>query len=309
MSKRYRNLTFVVIVWGLLLSPYLSASAQVPGSPNSLSNNVYWLQGAHDDVSKVGDFYVKQYKNAGTGGMDWTIFGTGAQGGDGVGQLWLFDSPNRAIVTFSEKSSAVAFLMSGDHNDGYAEFIVDGKSSGVFDLYELGKKTLVVSGLPFDYHTIQVVHLAKEHPKADGDHVAILGGAALTNREPDSPENAKIETQVSFEKDKVYFTEKNWSEFKHGKNKWLIKREGEKVIALYNSPNEIGRAEGKLNKGALVLKYSNAYQDQKKYPSKKDFQDSGTLNCNLVAKDFICRSKKGRMNFGLEFLLERQDPK
>ena len=238
--------------------------------------------------------------------MDWTIFGTGAQGGDGEAQLWLFDSPNRAIVTFSEKSTAMAFLMSGDHNDGFAEFIVDGKSFGVFDLFELGKKTLVVSSLPFDYHTIQVVHLAKEHPKADGDHIAIFGGAALTNRAPDSSENGETETRVSFEKDKPYFSENKWSEFKYGKSKWLIRRDGEKIIALYSSPNEIGRAEGKLKQDELILNYNNAYQDQKKYSSKKDAKDSGIINCKTTLEDLICRSKKGRINFGLEFLLERQ---
>lgn len=123
------------------------------------TQDVSWLDGSGDSLAEIGGLAVKQFKNAGTGGVDWTVIGRGGDGGNGRSQLWLLNAPNTAKLTFMVKSSAVGFMMSGDDNDGYARFVVDGRTVGTFDLYNLGEKTLVVSHLPYSYHTIEVVQL------------------------------------------------------------------------------------------------------------------------------------------------------
>lgn len=279
--------------------------AQIQRSATQTQGKVYWTQGAEDDVEKVGEFFVVQYKNAGTGGIDWRVFGSGAQGGDGDGQLWLFDSPNRAIVQFSKKSTAVAFLMSGDHNDGYAQFIVDEKAVGTFDLYKFGKKTLIVSGLPNDYHTIQVVHLEKANAKAEGDHVAIFGGAALSGVASENRLEKEDVLKAISDNDMPSF-DGGWHEFRSGKGRWLIRTSDAGILALYDSPAEVGKAAGKLDKEKLLLNYKNTYQDSTRYRSKSDARDIGKLECKILGKSLICRAIKGKMNQGLEFMLERE---
>lgn len=298
-SKTLKDLVYIATVAAVFLFAFSNVSAQQRVS-------VSWVKGSDDSVSKIGKFFVKQYKNAGTGGKDWVIFGSGYQGGDGEGQLWLFDSPSRAIVNFSVKSSAIAFLLRGDHNDGHAKLIIDDNVIGEFDLYRIGNRTLVVTGLPYDYHTIQVVHIEKKNPRASDDHVAIFGGAALTDTDPTRSVMMGIEKLVSFGNGRDPFNGQ-WREFKNGKSKWLIRREGEKVIALYISPREIGRAEGTLANNELILNYKNTYQNHKKYFAEKGARDAGKIVCKGFRFDFTCKVSEGKMNHGLEFLLERQN--
>lgn len=67
--------------------------------------------------------------------IDWTVTGSGSDGGNGSSEPWLFDAPNTASVTFSVSGTAVSFMMNGDFNDGFAELKVEGTSVGTFDLF------------------------------------------------------------------------------------------------------------------------------------------------------------------------------
>jgi len=146
---------------------------------DAFAYTLQWVPESGDYLTTVGGYSILEYKNARTGGYDWTVTGSGADGGNGSSQLWLFDPPNTASVTFSVASHAISFMMAGDYNDGYAKFVVDGIDVGTFDLYNLGNQSLLVLGLPYGIHTIEVVQVGAKNPNSSDDHVAIYGGAAI----------------------------------------------------------------------------------------------------------------------------------
>ena len=269
---------------------------------------VEWIKSNGKREPKIGDLVVKQFKNAGRGGKDWILFGKGSNGGEGNNQLWLFDSPSRAIVNFTEKGTAVAFIMSGDHNDGFARFIVDGKSLVIADLFRLGNKTLVVSGLPFSYHTIQVVHFGKKNRGSSDDHVAIYGGAVLVSSElglhvTDSSE-AKT-SNIAGEKANIGG---RWKAVGFKRNRWFFKHSPNGVKAFYSSRYEIGRAEGMFENNKLTLRYGNSYQDHKKYLTAQGSVSGGTIECQIapVSSKLVCLDLSGKINRGVEFILVRR---
>lgn len=149
---------------------------------------IQWVPESGDGLTSVGGRGIVEYNDAfydagGTG--DWAVDG-GVYGGNSS-QLWLLDDVNTASTTFSTASSAVAFMMAGDWNDGLADFLVDGVTVlAGHDMAHLGNQSLIVSGLSFATHTVAVRHLdvpgsSNAPPCAGGgcDHVAIFGAAAI----------------------------------------------------------------------------------------------------------------------------------
>lgn len=129
---------------------------------------------------------VLDFKNAGKGGLDWTATGIGPRGGLGKQELWLLDDSkagipgtSEATTTFSVASNSVAFIMNGDHNDGYAQFFVDDNEIGIFDMFRRGRAILAVTGLELIMHSIKVVQLGYHHPDTYKADIAIMGGAAF----------------------------------------------------------------------------------------------------------------------------------
>jgi len=84
-----------------------------------------------------------------------------------------------AWTQFSQPSTAVAFVMDGDDNDGFAEFLFNGQAVGVFDLYNLGEQALIVSGLPNSIHTLKIKLIDQKNPSSRGFDAHIYGGLAL----------------------------------------------------------------------------------------------------------------------------------
>lgn len=76
-------------------------------------------------------------------------------------------------------SAIVAFIMKGDHNDGYAQFFVDDTEVGVFDLYHLERAILAVTGLELVMHSLKVMQFGYHNPASTKADVAIFGGAAF----------------------------------------------------------------------------------------------------------------------------------
>ena len=140
---------------------------------------VRWVAGGGDDLTHVGEYVIAEYKNAGEGGIDWTLEGPGYDGGNGTSQLWLLTGPKTASVRFTVPSEAVAFMMVGDHNDGFATLLVDGQEIGTFDLYRRGRQTIVVDQLPYAQHRLTVRYTGQKQARSPGAHVALHGGAAL----------------------------------------------------------------------------------------------------------------------------------
>ncbi|MBS0588586.1 MAG: PEP-CTERM sorting domain-containing protein [Proteobacteria bacterium] len=129
---------------------------------------------------------VLEYRNAGKGGIDWTVTGDGPTGGKGVRELWLFDNSaagipgtSQATTSFSVISNSVGFVMAGDHNDGFAQFFVDNIDVGTYDMYRGGNRILVVNGLDSSVHTLKIVQLGLHSPLSTKGDVAIFGGAAF----------------------------------------------------------------------------------------------------------------------------------
>ena len=163
-----------------------------------------WVNESGDGLTTVGGYTIAEYNDASNTGEttvsaftagDWTV--TGNEYAHGGSQLWLLDGVSTAETTFSVASTGVSFMMTGDHNDGFADFIVDGVTVlANFNLLNLGDMSLVVTGLANTTHTIAVRHLdifgttpsqicldriaMQQQPDfACPDHVAIWGGAAL----------------------------------------------------------------------------------------------------------------------------------
>ncbi len=137
---------------------------------------------------------VLEYQNAGIGGIDWVTSGIGPRGGLEVQELWLFDDSaggvpgtSEATTTFSIASNSVGFMMNGDHNDGFAQFFVDGVDVGIYDLFQIGRSSLVVTGLNLAAHTLKVVQLGLHNPASTKGDVAIFGGAAFNTQAVSEP--------------------------------------------------------------------------------------------------------------------------
>lgn len=159
-------------------------------SPNVSAFSIEWLPLVTTEKSgnplNIGGNPVLEYRNAGKGGIDWTVTGDGPTGGRGIRELWLFDDSaagipgtSQATTTFSVVSNAVGFVMAGDHNDGFAQFLVDGIDVGTFDMYRTGNRILAVTGLDFMAHTLTIVQLGEHNPNSTKGDVAIFGGAAF----------------------------------------------------------------------------------------------------------------------------------
>lgn len=140
----------------------------------------------HGTLSDINGNSVLEYRNAGRGGLDWQVTGTGPTGGLGIRELWLFDNSaagipgtSEATTAFSVISNSVGFVMAGDHNDGFAQFFVDNIDVGTFDMYQTGDRVLMVSGLDLIAHSLRVVQLGQHNPSSTKGDVAIFGGAAF----------------------------------------------------------------------------------------------------------------------------------
>ncbi|SNX58949.1 PEP-CTERM protein-sorting domain-containing protein [Nitrosomonas ureae] len=129
---------------------------------------------------------VLEYKNAGPGGMEWEVSGEGPRGGLGIRELWLFDNSaagipgtSEATTKFSVSSNSIGFVMAGDHNDGFAQFFVDGIDVGTYDMFQTGNRILMVTGLDSLAHSLRVVQLGLHNPNSTKGDVAIFGGVAF----------------------------------------------------------------------------------------------------------------------------------
>lgn len=143
--------------------------------------SIQWVPESDDTLTTVGGYDILEYQDAGPGGLDWTISGGGSHTGTWgpPSMIWLIDTPNTASATFGMESTAISFMMHGNGNDGYAQFLVDGVDVGTYDMYMLGFQSLIVTGLSYGFHTIDVVQTGNKNPLSFGNHVHILGGAAL----------------------------------------------------------------------------------------------------------------------------------
>lgn len=159
-------------------------------SPNALAFSIEWLPlvttERNGNPLNIGGNPVLEYRNAGKGGIDWTVTGDGPTGGRGIRELWLFDDSaagilgtSQATTSFSVVSNAVGFVMAGDHNDGFAQFFVDNIDVGTFDMYRGGNRILAITGLDFMAHTLTIVQLGEHNPNSTKGDVAIFGGAAF----------------------------------------------------------------------------------------------------------------------------------
>jgi hypothetical protein len=54
--------------------------------------------------------------------------------------------------------------MAGDHNDGFAQFFVDGIDVGTYDMYRGGNRILVVTELDAAVHSLKIVQLGLHNP-------------------------------------------------------------------------------------------------------------------------------------------------
>lgn len=171
-------MTRILVITLLLFSSHVSAfsvewiplvTAERNGNPLSIHGNP-----------------VIEYRNAGKGGIDWTVTGDGPTGGRGIRELWLFDDSaagipgtSQAATSFSAVSNSVGFVMAGDHNDGFAQFFVDGMDVGTYDMYRGGNRILVVTELDSAVHSLRIVQLGLHNPNSTKGDVAIFGGAAF----------------------------------------------------------------------------------------------------------------------------------
>lgn len=129
---------------------------------------------------------VLDFRNAGKNGIDWTATGIGPKGGYEHQELWLLDDSkggipgtSEAFTNFTIPGNSVAFILKGDHNDGYAQFFVDDKEIGIFDMFQRGRAVLAVTGLELIMHSIKVVQLGYHNPETYKADIAIMGGATF----------------------------------------------------------------------------------------------------------------------------------
>lgn len=76
-------------------------------------------------------------------------------------------------------SNSIGFVMAGDHNDGFAQFFVDGIDVGTYDMFQTGNRILMVTGLDSLAHSLRVVQLGLHNPNSTKGDVAIFGGVAF----------------------------------------------------------------------------------------------------------------------------------
>ena len=136
--------------------------------------------GVTDFATTVGGYNLTEYKDADGGGGEWST--TGTVGGNAT-QLWLFSIGGTATTTFTQESTAVAFMMQNDFNDGIARFFVDGVNVLDFDTYmPTGSeipRTFIFSGLESGAHELSFEYLVGGvSPNSQG--IALYGGAALS---------------------------------------------------------------------------------------------------------------------------------
>lgn len=165
----------------LVLALLVSMSSEAPHevATHEEATEVRWVRASGDDLTEVAGYRVEGYRDAGRGGIDWTLEGSGVASGWGRDQLWLMSSPMAARTTLAVPSEAVAFMMDGDRNDGIATFLVDGVEVGTFDMFGRSMQTLVVEGLPLRQHTLEVRMTGQKHRRSRAPHVALWGGSAL----------------------------------------------------------------------------------------------------------------------------------
>ena len=176
---------YITVILSLIYSHASAISIQwLPLGTTTLEGNPSTLLGSP----------VIEYRNAGIGGIDWVTSGIGPRGGLGVQELWLFDDSaggipgtSEATTTFSIASDSVGFIMNGDHNDGFAQFFVDGIDVGIYDLFQTGRRSLLVTGLNLTAHTLKVVQLGLHNPASTKGDVAIFGGAAFNTKNISEP--------------------------------------------------------------------------------------------------------------------------
>lgn len=175
------------MVLKLTLAPLLLSALTVSATPGP-PVQVRWVEGSGDRLKTVDGHTVVEYRNAGAGGIEWTLAGTGQAGGNSASQLWLYTAPKRATVALSAATEAVAFMMAGDYNDGVATFLVDGVEIDTFDMFHRGERTIIVEGLPRAAHVLEAVAEGRKQARSMSTHIALYGGAAL-DAEPIAAEN------------------------------------------------------------------------------------------------------------------------
>jgi len=160
----------------LLLAPLLIPS---PGYGWSAS----WINQSGDFSvgDTIGGFSIIEWNNAGPTNNQWTVpWCTWFSGVGPNDQMWLeSDTGSESSTSLTLLTDRVGFMMTGDYNDGFGAFYVDALYIGTFDLYNLGNKSLIVTGLDYGLHTLRVVQTGNKNPSASANHVAIYGGAGL----------------------------------------------------------------------------------------------------------------------------------
>lgn len=130
-----------------------------------------WIDQSQDyavgDV--VGGWKVLEYRDAMAGNSNgaWTTYDSGGMGGDarnGSTVLWFYNGGDYAKTTFQTPSTAIAFMVESDYNDGLVNFYVDGSPvlsgfnmqalPGINGSVRVG--TLIVSGLAMGPHEVMI---------------------------------------------------------------------------------------------------------------------------------------------------------
>jgi len=200
-------------------------------STHTLALSIHWTPLSSTTIEgnpvTVEGNSVIEFNNAGKGGVDWNATGIGPRGGLGLQELWLFDDsaaniPGTSVAetTFSLNSNSVGFVINGDHNDGFAQFFVDGIDVGIFDLHQVGRSVLVVNELDSIAHTLQIVQLGQHNSLSTKGDVAILGGVAFNTISEPSIVGLFLISFLSF----LYFRQGTFNGFS------LIKRFSPKYI-------------------------------------------------------------------------------
>lgn len=145
-----------------------------------------WIPGAQDNPVSVSGYNVIEYMNAGSpsgGNNQWHLSNPGSDSGNGLEMLWLMGSAgNFADVDLTKQSTAVAFMMHGNGNDGYADFYVDSTYICTRDMYISGYNTLIVYDLSLLAHELKVVQNGSKNPLSSANHLHVLGGGALESQ-------------------------------------------------------------------------------------------------------------------------------
>ena len=173
-------LPLVFALASLLPASGAPASGAPASSPEAAAPpEARWATPGGEPVVEIAGYRVAGYRDAGEGGLDWTLVGAGRADGWGTRQLWMLEAPLAARTGLEVESEAVAFMMDGDGNEGFATFLVDGREVGTFDMYGRSNQTLVITGLPLARHTLEVRVEGRKRLASRGVHVSMYGGSAL----------------------------------------------------------------------------------------------------------------------------------